>query len=534
MPTPATTKPEEKKPTTPDPKLETEKKVEDGKPSEAEEAPKPEEAPFDYASIINADLGVKFEDGKIIELPRERGSRPKPAAKTPKKDEEEKIAEEKPVEDKPDKPESEKKEEAKIEVATDKDEEARLESRLSEVVDKALSKHLPKAEAKPEKRVDNREPERDPDAAFIETLDEDSQYEVELARYAEKKGKKGLAKETIGYLKAVTEYVEKHKDEEGRTFDESDEEFQKHIRARRPKISPTERRRIEMAYVAETVGKETEQRLRKELTPQIKAAEEKSRETEIRPRIESELKKFNDSLLNIEAPDDILKEVIETVKTKGDVAASEEDPIYGAIVQHGLNFGRNAAAEFMALDHQLKKPDPANATHKFLIEFLDYQGTEFGKNGGDLRVRTQPDGTKQNFLTRRQWAAAYAQDPEATVQNNWTFNTGEILDMIAIETQKVIKGNVSKAAEKFAKAGWGRNKPVVPTEKPRETKPKTAEKAVAPQKPTPKPANSDDDEPPTSPKLGGSTGPGAASNGNGDTLSSVYMDALVPGYFKDR
>lgn len=508
------------------------KPVEAPKPVEEPKAEKVEEAPPTdiFTDFLNAELGVKVEDGKVVHLPRERF--PKPAPKKP---------EPAPEEPKPEEAKVEPKEEPKpapIEVSKQADEDARLEQRLAEVVDKAFDKRIPKPEPKPEKK----EPEPDPDDEFIATLDEDSKYEVDLARFAEAKGQKGRVKETVTYLKAITDYFAKHKDEEGRTFDDEDEDYQKFLRQKRPKISPSERRRTEVAYAADIAGKEAEDRVRKELAPKIEAAEERTRDNEAKPRIAAELKKFNDDLLSIEAPaDSPLKEAVDLVKAKGD-AATDDDPVYGTIVLRELNFGRSAAAEFLALANGVKRFDPSGHLHKFLADFLENQGQDFAKNGGDMRARTLQDGTKQTFLTRLQYAQAIAKDPDKTSREHFTFSDQDVLDMISINTKKLITQNVELAATKLTKAGYGRLKPAPvqePAPKPAENAPKPSPNGTPAPKPAPKPVNQDEeDESPPSPKLGSSTAPGAGRNGeikSGERVfNDVDMEVLIPGYSKAR
>lgn len=483
----------------------------DGKPPE----PKvPESAAVDpIFSILHSDLGVKIEDGKIVRGPFPPKKEP---AQEPEKKPDEAEPAKAPEEVPPEKPEEPKAEEKPVvEVATEADENDRLNQRLSEVVDKALDKRLPKEPAKAEKP--KTEAPADPDTAYIEALSEDWKYEISLAKLAEKTfGSKGKVKETIAFSKAIDEYVSKHKDDEGRTFDESDEDYQRFLRSKRPKYSPTERRRLEVLHELEPQIKEAKREVRAEMEPKMEAAEDRNREQEAKPRIATDLKKFNENLLTLdEQADPLLKETVALVKDKGE-AAIDEDPVYGSIVLKEVRGAEVAAAEFLALSNGLKKVDlENNPLHKYLFDFMESQGQYIATNGAELRNRKLPDGTVQTFLPRSTYVRQLRADPDKTRREHFTFTDQDVLDMLAINAKALIGQQVKTANEKLTKAGYGRQKPPKAEEKPANPPAKASDAAPPPAKPAAKQPNRSDDEPdPASPKVGGAPAPGAAQKGS--------------------
>lgn len=499
-----------------------EKKPDDQQPADPPETPKgPESAAVDpLFSILHSDLGVRIIDGKVV-----RGPYTPPEKKEDKKpDETPAEPSEAPAELPPEQPETKKPDASKpaVEVASEVDENARLDARLSEVVDKALDKRLPKTPEQPPKKD---EPTADPDATYIEALSDDWKYEISLARLAEKKlGLKGKVKETIAFSKSLDEYIDKHKDEDGRTFDENDEDYQKFLRQKRPKYSPVERRRIEVLHEVEPQLKEAKREVRSELEPKLEAAEERSREMEAKPKIAEDLKKFNAALLTLdEQSDPLLKETVELVKTKGD-GAIEDDPVYGSIVLKELKGAEAAAAEFLALSNGLKKPDAANPLHKYLMDFMEAQGQHIATHGGDLRTRKLADGTAQTFLPRSEYSKRLRVDPDETRSKYFTFSDADVLDMLAINARGLIGQQVKAANEELTKAGYGRQKPAKTPEKPKETPAKPPSSDTPPPKPAAKPSNPDDDDPdPASPKVGGAPAPGPG-NKAGVTGSRMFSD----------
>lgn len=509
----------DKPPATSPPIPPEEKKPDDQKPVATPETPKgPESAAVDpIFSILHSDLGVKITEGKVV-----RGPFTPPEKKEDKKPDETPAKPSETPAEPPEPPKEPETAKPAVEVASEGDENARLDARLSDVVDKALDKRLPKTLETPPKKD---EPATDPDAAYIETLSDDWKYEVSLARLAEKKlGLKGKVKETIAFSKALDDYLDKHKDEEGRTFDESDDDYQKFLRQKRPKYSPVERRRIEVLHEVEPQLKEAKREVRSELEPKLEAAEERSREMEAKPKIAEDLKKFNAALLTLdEQSDPLLKEAVELVKAKGD-GAIEDDPVYGSIVLKEIKGAEAAAAEFLALSNGLKKPDAANPLHKYLMDFMEAQGNHIATNGGEMRTRKLADGRVQTFIPRAEYSKRLNANADDTRAKHFTFSDQDVLDMLAINARGLIGKQVKTANEKLTKAGYGRQKPAKTPDKPKETPAKPPSADTPPPKPAAKPENNGDDDPdPASPKLGGAPAPGPG-NKAGVTGSRMFSD----------
>lgn len=382
-----------------------------------------------------------------------------------------------------------------------------------ELVRETVRKALEEAKSTPAEPPAPTTPEPPKQDPYESSLTEAQQEELMIARALAKKNpaKYGQHPEKLlGFYKKTDEYLVKAREGENaeeRTFDERDADFQKFLRANKPSIDPVERRRIEREMIVE----EAEARAQKKYEQELTEIKQRQKQLEIAPRIEAGVNEFASGLEGIIAQSEtsghLLKKILETGVQK----AVEDDPVFAPIVANYQARATQLAAEYLSVFGGVKKYDPQNDDHIWLVDFVRNQGQHFARNGAEARVR----GGKE-FMPMNEYYEALKKDP-TVADRAWTFETRDILTRLAANAVESMEKKIQEEESKLSKYGYKREKtaPTPPPEPP-------AKPAAAPAVPKVEtPAPKTDDSP--SPKAKVSSAPGPAK-GAAPVVQKVMED----------
>ncbi len=350
-------------------------------------------------------------------------------------------------------------------------------------------------------------PQDDP---YISQLGPEEKDAIELAKWAdantpEFKGQ-GLPAKFVAFYKAVDGYVAaaKAKDPDGeRTYDDNDKEFTKFVEDNRPAIEPAKWERLKTDRLVAQVEESTTKKVTEKFSAENEAIKRRQTMLEVKPVIEGRLARFQDNVgqLMIAEKDSVIASVAQTIGKDGVDKALEADPIFTPIVVAAYNQGQTAAAEFLAMTNGVKDFKQDNPVQDWLIRFIRRSGEVFAANGGDKRVRTDPEsGAQKTFLPRGKFNEIYARDPQEAASKHWTFSDEDVLMMIERNTKDHIKALVTQETERLTKGGYVKPAPPAAAPVPGTANPPAANGAPAAAAPAPQPVGS--------PRAGVSAAPG--------------------------
>lgn len=362
-----------------------------------------------------------------------------------------------------------------------------------QVIKKPLPPPLP--DLPPAPIVQLAEPDQG-DQDYIATLEPEQQEVIELARFAEAKGKKGILKQTIEHFRAVDRYVEEHPD-----VDPEGEDFAKAIATTQPKWTEGERRRLERQMISEQAAENA----RRSLDPILQEQNRQLRSISVSPMIESDIASMSASMTEKQGDlEPVDKAVIECIEKEGYETAARKHRVEAPIIK----FSRDAARAWLEVRRGVRKLDPENETDAWLIQFINTQGQIMA-----ARPEAERSFNGRQFLPMNQFAAEIRKDPNAA-NRFWTFSDGMIMDMIG--NSAVLK--INEEYKLLAESGFERKK-------------------VSPGDGKPAPGGGDQKEGLTgSPRAGGKGIPGAADNldiTEEELEREKFMDSLVPGISKE-
>lgn len=302
--------------------------------------------------------------------------------------------------------------------------------------------------------------------AYIASLNQEQQDEIELARYSEKAGKKGLVGTMVEYYRKVDDFAAKNPDA-------SEEDLDKFLKENKPAWSENERWKAKSAMLEESAVA----RVRKELEPQVQENALKVRRMESAPTIEQavtgaqesmtrgpvanyetvravleekgydealkqfpqEAPKVKEALDNGTAPIDTA--VIKAITEKGYEAATKEFPIEAPIVQGTLQ----ATRAWEELRNGLRSPE--GPLDEWVIGFVAGQGNEVMR--WPKENRTLPDG--RVFVPMQQALGL----PPAERAKVWTFDDPGCVSVGQLLTENAILKTNSRIKE-LESAGFSR------------------------------------------------------------------------------
>lgn len=289
---------------------------------------------------------------------------------------------------------------------------------------------LQKREAQPEKKDEPTEAEQKASeemGEYIKSLTPEQQDEIEIDRFAESKGKKGLVAERIAYYKKVDEWAKANPE-----ADPNGEEFTKFTKENAPKISPRDRRIMEREMIEDRAEQRAIEAARKETEPtRLRLAEMDLQPTLVKAQ-DSVLKVLSEELDGKPA---IPKAIVDKIITSDHRAAVEEFPVEAPIILGH----RNAAMSFLRITSGLEPFDPQNnKTHAWLGNLL---AVEAAKMKAKPESETTVNGKK--FVAIHEFVAIANKNP-ADASKYWTFSDEQVIERIA---QSGVAGYQKKVAD---------------------------------------------------------------------------------------
>jgi hypothetical protein len=340
---------------------------------------------------------------------------------------------------------------------------------IKKELDDALTRHL--ADIKPQAQT----PPALPDPKKADELDmaglvDEQIDEIEDARYLEQKdpAQKGYAKKLLDFYKAVDKWVDDHKDDSDRTFDENDEEFTSFIQENKPKWAPGQRDKIRKARLIDEAKREA----LKDLQPEIDAAKREAREARVTPVMDRKVNQFTEAF---------------------DKAATSDDPLEKDVFGRYKDSAVALASDWVRLaegvdDITKPKNQEQAGRHKWLMEFIGHQSSVFDSLGGENKVR---DG--RQFVTPVKFAELASSGKDTS--KVWTFNNDDVLTMLQTHMIESAKSQVKAEEEVAVKRGFVRQRPQAAAKPAEEPKPVTGVRASASAAPGAVPSNQTDDTP---------------------------------------
>jgi hypothetical protein len=288
-------------------------------------------------------------------------------------------------------------------------------------------------------------------------LSAEQKEELADARFSEKKGNKGRATELIKFYKSVDEYVAEHKNDEGRTFDETDDEFVQFIRKNKPGWAEKEGEVIRRERLKAEMKEEARAEVRQELEPKIESAQQEAREAKYSPIIEKRVDAFRAEFdAEAKTDDPLEKEIYETFKG----AAEELVTDYLRLVNKVDTFGGH-------------NPADKQARQQWVADFITQQAATFAEHGGDNRVR---DG--KTFVTPAE-LAKMQKDKDPKLSTVWSFRPDEYVTMIKTHALGIAKEQIKQEEETAKRRGFVKVKPESTTKPQEDPKPMSGPKAQA-------------------------------------------------------
>ena len=289
-------------------------------------------------------------------------------------------------------------------------------------------------------------PPVDPLQAYVDSLDEASREEVELARFAEQKNPalKGHAEKTIKYLQQVDAKLASNPE-----FRPGSEDYDAFVREQQPKYPPGVRAKMERSKLTEEVAAKAKAEAIAELAPRIAAQEQAVREQQLAPVVAKTLNQFESMLTSKEfavpGAEPVAADVLTLLKTNPD-KAHEAHPVAAHIVARYATM----ANDYTRISRGLTQFDVNNPNHAKLHQFLQRQGEIYAAS-------PQSRANGLTFLPIDAFNRAVAANPEVA-KTHYTFSPDNVLAVLSIGANQ----EVAAEENRLAKAGYVRQaaKPV--------------------------------------------------------------------------
>jgi hypothetical protein len=354
-------------------------------------------------------------------------------------------------------------------------------------------------------------PPADPDEAYVQGLTDEQREELMEAAVAERlfpDRYRGRRKALINWYRGFDGQVQQlMTSDPNRKLDDSDEEFQRVVKTK-PSLLPAHSKKVQR-----TIGEEEAvQRVQQNMNPQLEEIKRRQDEIDYQPKADRLVSQFQNGVQELVMSDDksevgkALREINATPEPKDgkwvlagktfdtEAAAASYKADVGkafkleqAITQDEVNRASKLTREYLMFDKRLRKFDETNPLHVDLVNFVNQHGEEFARNGGDLRNRGG-----RTFLPRVQYVALARSNPDALAQH-WTWDTREIVDLLAYDAKARIENRVKQAIQIAQMHGFERPKPGAASQPTATPSPPAAKKeptSIQPPRATPKAAGS--------------------------------------------
>jgi hypothetical protein len=280
---------------------------------------------------------------------------------------------------------------------------------------------------------------REEEEAYIAELTEEQKDEIQLARFAESNGKPGQARKLIDYFRKLDKFAEENPE----ATPES-EDFQKFKEDNEPRLSPSERRRLESKMIKDEAKREAKEEMRKEFEPVVTELNEiktKPVVNSVLETVESEMVRKPEGEAAAFDP-----EIYKKIKSMPYSQAVEEFPVEAPIVAGTMA----AASELTKIWNDVIPVDENNRTHAWLLQFV---ATEEARMKALPREQQLKDG--REFLSIAEFDRLKKSDP-ARANGYYTFDQAMLVDRIA----KYGVQQYNAQLKKLERSGFVRSKPV--------------------------------------------------------------------------
>lgn len=272
---------------------------------------------------------------------------------------------------------------------------------------------------------------------YIKSLTPEQQEEIQIARYAESKGKAGLVDKLVDYAHKVDKFIEEHPD-----VSPDSEDFDKFCKENRPEWSDTERRKAER----EMIKAETRDEIRQEVAQELEPQKRELRKIQSEPVIR---KSIGDTVSILTTKTDVLKDMEVFDKglvdkiVAGDYAkAVEENPVESPIISGTVN----AVKSWVSIASGVVPVDAKNPMHDWIIGFIVGETSKMANAPKEQQI---VDG--RQFVSMAEYDRIRAQQPEK-LDSVWTFSTEDIVQRISNNGIVVLNSE----NERLKKAGYER------------------------------------------------------------------------------
>lgn len=284
-----------------------------------------------------------------------------------------------------------------------------------------------------EKKVDDtKQKEIEAEDEYIKTLTEDQQYEIELARHAEST-KPGYTKKLLDFYRAADKFRDEHPD-----LEPDSEEYEDFIKKNEPKLSTSERRRMERELITQAATTKAREEVSKEFEPVVRELNEIKTAPTIKAVTDEAraimTKKVNDDDIAIDV------EIFDKIQSMPYSQAVEEYPNEAPIVANTINKVR----EWTRIWNSAVEVDMNNPSHQWLMNFLQNKEAEIMAKPEAEQIR---DGKR--FVPISKFIEIEQANPKAA-ESFWTFKHDDVTRMIAENGARYHKAQV----QKLIKAGW--------------------------------------------------------------------------------
>lgn len=428
--------------------------ISDGEEQEKEEAPKEEARP-----PMTLSEAVEEED-----QPQEQEQQPEEVAEQPQAEAQE-----------PEKAEPKKK-------------------KLRKVIDPDIPEDVKKQPAFNLKEED----EEDEDEEFLSSLMPEEREVYDIAKYASKNigdKYKGMDGQFKTFFNKSKEYLDKRITEDPHFSPADDEEYAQFIQRNRPKLTPTEAKKIERTMWIDEAKRE----VRRELEPKTEQLRREMERAKLQPAANQAKAQFRQMAQKVIIPE----EYRETFEQGGDEAIqnfAKESPLEYEILenatQHLLQYGDTLTDIFL----RTQDFDGNNPVHRDLMQWVNKEQEDFIQSG-----QTEKEG--KVFMRRERYFAL----PKEKRSQYYTWTDDNLLQIFALRMQEQVNGALHQHRQVLEKSGYVKAQPQA------EGQPQQpVQQAPAPQAPAPKP------KPPTvsaTPRPGNALNSGKPKEGNNAMLN---------------
>jgi hypothetical protein len=255
------------------------------------------------------------------------------------------------------------------------------------------------------------EPPAPPPEDIDKDLVPDQLDELQIARFAESKGKKGIVEATRNFFKLVDKFSSEHPE-----LSEKSEEFAQFIEDNRPKWDDGERRKMEREWIKAEAAQEA----RKTLDPILQEQNRQLLRIQSQPLIDDAMSTVQSIVVSaVEGLQSVDKSVIDLINEKGYEEALKAFPIEAPVVDGATK----AAKAWTEIARGVTDVNPQDPVHAYLLQFIHEEGNNMLRQPKEAQIKNG-----RTFLPMHEYMAEVGKDPNQS--KYWTFSNDDVVDLI--------------------------------------------------------------------------------------------------------